>query len=227
MEKDKNILQNNRDNKNQKKEIDFSDIYRKIEEKNKKDKEKIEKEKIEQQEKEQEELDEESDFVQSQVSSPSFNGSFASQSRAPVLESVAVQTAGNLEGEINQVQTTNSSNQRTEDITETRDKVYLVQNAPKYSATDYNFRNYDSNNDLDDSPRRIDMQTDITQGRLMHRAPVLQENNEIRLGAWQRENVFNQNMGGSGWNPSGALSERDYQIARSKNQKSDNRLPFE
>jgi hypothetical protein len=207
--------------------LDFSKIEKdfKIIEKPKQKEEKRE-EKTSEQLIEETELQEE--FGEDQNFSPRFRSDFSTQFKAPVLES-SQDSLANLETGVQDIQTSSTiqtpqaAQEARENITETREVVY-VQNAPKYTA-DYNFRSYEANGDFDDSQTqaRRDVQEDITQGRLMHRVPVLETKQEMNLGTWQREHVFDQQRGESNFQ----RAERDYQIAGAREKKSKDKLPFQ
>jgi hypothetical protein len=215
---------------------------------NKENKEQIkqgeEKEAIQQEEinfQENEEIEEgkesEEDFSEPMTMQRFSNGfSFSgSGSRAPVLEQINISGNENLETEISQtpISTAPQASTTSSTINGEVKEITYVQNAPKYTAADYAARSYD-NFDEDDFETRApmrDIQTDISQGRIIHRAisPVLEQNNEVNLGLWQRENVFRQDamgMGGGGSSSQGR-PERDYQITRAKKKKDEDRLPFQ
>lgn len=151
--------------------------------------------------------------------SPRFNFSSSSQRVSPVLEkseSPQEQATQNLEQEISQTPRIAAP--------EPVKEVIYVQNAPKYSSTDYSTRDFSIHDEENFAPRNIDIQTDITQGRTMNRSPVLTssaEEQRISLGAWQRENVFRGDMQGA------SQQEREYQILGKKVLKEDKRLPFQ
>jgi len=143
---------------------------------------------------------------------------FQGEFKSPVLE--FGNSNANLETDVQDApKTTQLARDNSGEVKE----VVYVQNAPKYSS-DYNMRSYDNfEDDFDNNAVRRDVQMDITQGRLMHRAPVLEPNQDINLRTWQRENVFNRQETGDSWQGS---SEREYQILGKKDKKRDDKLHF-